>query len=109
MNISVNSFLATGGCWFQNYFVVLQLFHIKFFFFRVIADALLIFLKKIVTKYSIDPDWINSLPFLHFLEGKSKPFQELHKNADHENEEWWGVSSVSHLKDVFKYEMSENM
>ena len=95
------------GCRIVLWFV--KLFHIQIFNLRKIADALLKFLERIVNLKSIDPDWILALPFLHFLEGKSKPFKELNKDVNHENEEWWGVSSISGLKDVFKRKMSQNM
>ena len=74
-------------------------------FSRVLLDKLRACVESYLHKHSGDPSWMKAIPLMHFLDGKTKPYEvprdTLYSDV-HDTAEWWGVHGIEHLVDTFK-------
>jgi hypothetical protein len=63
-------------------------------FYRVLESLLKMI--RILAKDGTDPCWIFCMPVLHYMYGKSKPYEVASLKINHEDAsaEWWGISEI---------------
>ena len=83
----------------------------KFFFRRELQIVLQTMVDYCVpdlySKRQVSSKWIFLMPLIHFLEGTSQPYQNLHLSRDHRSPDgsWWGVKGITDYIESYKKHM----
>ncbi|XP_076466869.1 E3 ubiquitin-protein ligase rnf213-alpha-like [Babylonia areolata] len=49
-------------------------------------------------QFKADASWLFCVPLLHFLQGRSQPFQDPEPSSDFKTDGWWGLTGVERRK-----------
>ncbi|XP_053391035.1 E3 ubiquitin-protein ligase rnf213-alpha-like, partial [Mercenaria mercenaria] len=70
---------------------------------KTLLEALLSVVKKLAGKTK-DPSWLYLMPWVHFLSGKTVPFETQVVDVSHDSVKpvWWGIAEIENEVEFFK-------
>ena len=106
--LCVLAFLKFWGLEFWNLhisiFVCSCLFHVLFCFSglaRIVSELINQSDPGTLHHLKSDMSWLCCVPLLHFLQGKSQPYQDLEPSPHFKRSEWWGLTGLERRKRSF--------